>query len=310
MKQKFVRVYAPATIGNTGPGFDMLGIALEYPGDVVWARRSSSRGVHLVSVTGLCGGLPRDTAKNAVCIAARSLLKKSGARFGVGLSLHKGIRAGSGIGSSASSAVASAVAVNNLLGKPLTSLEVLEAALESERQISGGLHADNVAPALFGGCVLIRNYHPLQVVQIPVPRELWCVVVRPDLEVRTAVARKLLPKKIDLEVVVRQTGALGGLISGMFQNDLRRVAESVTDYIAEPAREGLIPGFGAVKRAAKRAGSLGCTIAGSGPALFSFADNRSSAIRIGRAMSRAFSRKRVNSQVIVSQLARTGARVI
>ena len=298
-----VRVFAPATVSNLGPGFDVLGLALQQPGDVVEAELHDEPGVQIVTVTGAGDALTTDPTRNVVGIAAADVLRRlqdqglaasgqnQGPRTGVGvrLWLHKQMPLASGLGSSAASSVAGALAVNELFGGGLSRRELVASALEGERAASGAPHADNAAPSLLGGIVLIRSYDPLELVSLPIPPELRVVVVHPHCEVATASARALVSeRRYELGDVVANLGNVGALISALHQNDLELFGRSIRDRLVEPVRAGLIPGFQQVKDAALAAGALGCSISGSGPSVFAFSGSDTGASRVAAAMRDAF----------------------
>lgn len=296
-----VRVFAPATVSNVGPGFDVLGLALNQPGDLVEAEFSDAPGVEIVEVTGDDGLLTTDPTRNVVGVSAQSVLShlvatgrighgREPARApGVRLRLHKQMPLASGLGSSAASSVAGAVAVNELFGAPLTRRELLEHALAGERVASGAAHADNAAPGLLGGCVLIRSYDPLDVIDLPVPAPLRVAVVHPHCLVSTQKARALLRGRgFVIEHTVANLGNLGALVAGLYRGDLELIGRSIEDRMVEPLRAALIPGYAEVKRAALRAGALGCSISGSGPSVFAFAASDDDATRVAAAMRDAF----------------------
>jgi homoserine kinase len=296
-----VRVFAPASASNLGPGFDVLGLALGEPGDLVDAEWSDVPGIEIASVTGDGGLLTRDPAENVAGVAARSVLGclverglhgpdgRPGPALGVRLHVHKRMPLASGLGSSAASSVAGAVAVNELFGCPLSRRDLLVHALAGERVASGSAHADNAAPSLLGGFVLVRGTEPLEVIDLPVPAALRVAVVHPHCRVETAAARAMLQgRAFAIREVVANLGNLGALVAGLYRGDLELVGRSIEDRLVEPLRAGLIPGFAAVKHAARSAGALGCSISGSGPSVFAFTDGDLSAARVAAAMRGAF----------------------
>ena len=218
----------------------------------------------------------------------------------------------SGLGSSGASAAAAAVAVNELLARPLNQDALVMSAMEGERAASGAPHADNVAPSVIGGIVLIRSYDPLEILRLPVPPELRVTVVHPHCEISTADARKLITGRAhSLEAIVANLGSIASLVTALHSNDLALLGRSIQDRIIEPMRSPLIPGFDAVKEAALSAGALGCSIAGSGPSVFAFARGDSSAERIGAAMQSAFaSAARLESDMFSGKIGTQGAHVI
>ena len=310
-----IRVFAPATVSNVGPGFDVLGFALHRPGDTVAAELRDEPGVELVDVTGDEGRLPRSAAANSAGVAAAAVLERVGSRMGqpgLRLWLHKGLPLSSGLGSSGASAAAGAVAANLLLGAPLLPHEVVECAMEGERAASGSAHADNVAPSVVGGFVLIRSYDPPDLVSLPVPDGLFVAVVHPHCEVSTAAARALLQgRHFPLADIVANAGNLAALVAAIHQQDLALLGRSIADRLVEPVRATLVPGFGEVKRAALDAGALGCSISGSGPSVFAFAEGSDVAARVARAMRAAFrDAARLGSDAWTGTISREGARVV
>ena len=310
-----IRVFAPATVSNVGPGFDVLGLAMPRPGDTVEAELRDQPGVELVEVTGDNGQLPRDAANNSAGVAAAAVLKRageSGSVPGILLWLHKGLPLASGLGSSGASAAAAAVAANTLLGQPLAPLDVVACAMEGERSASGSPHADNVAPSVLGGFVLIRSYDPLDIISLPVPDGLFVAVVHPHCEVSTARARALLQQeRFLLPDIVANAGNLAALIAAVYQQDLALLGRSIADRLVEPVRAALIPGFDAVKRAAREHGALGCSISGSGPSIFAFAEDGETAARVAKAMRAAFrDAAGLGSDAWIGPISIEGARVV
>jgi len=290
-----VRVFAPASASNLGPGFDVLGLALNRPGDVVEAEPSDRPGVQIAEVTGDSGLLSTDPHQNVAGVAAASVLAhlaatgRAASDAGIRLRVHKRMPLASGLGSSAASSVAGAVAVNELFGRPLTRRELLPHALAGERVASGSTHADNAAPSLLGGFVLISDYDPLEVIDLPVPAALRVAVVHPHCRVETAKARALLRGQgFSIEQAVANLGHVGALVAALYRGDLALLGRSIEDRLVEPLRKALIPGYCQVKEAARHAGAIGCSISGSGPSLFAFADSDIGATRVAAAMRDAF----------------------
>jgi homoserine kinase len=306
-----IRVFAPATVANLGPGFDVLGLALSRPGDELEAELIDTPGVEIAEVTGDGGVLSRNPEKNVAGRAAADALRRAGRRQGVRLWLHKQMPLASGLGSSGASSAAGAVAVNELLGRPLSQRDVVLSAMEGERAASGTPHADNVAPSVLGGIVLVRSYQPFDLIQLPVPEALHISVVHPHCEVSTAEARRLVKgRTYSLDEIVANLGNIAALVAGLACGDLALVGRSIEDRLVEPVRARLIPGFDAVKKAALDAGGLGCSIAGSGPSVFAFADGAEAASAIGGAMQAAFRNAAgLASDLFAGKVSCTGARV-
>lgn len=305
-----VEVFAPATVANVASGFDVLGFALEQPGDRVRAAWSELPGVRLESVEGDGGRLPRDPQRNTATVAASRLLEALGHPFGVELRLDKGMPLSSGLGSSAASAVAAVWAVNLLAGRPLEPEALLPFTMGAEQVACGTAHADNVAPSLLGGFVLIRSNDPVDIVRLPVPSGLSAAVVHPHTEIRTEDARRILKKELRLADAVRQWGNLAALVAALYEGDLGLLSRSLQDVVAEPRRGLLIPGFDAVKAAALDSGALGCSISGSGPSLFALCASFERARHVGEAMQAEFARTGLDSDLFVSPINLQGPRVV
>jgi homoserine kinase len=309
-KLKEVTVFAPATIGNVGCGFDIFGLALEYPGDKVVVKRREKPGVEITAITGDNGQLPRAAEKNTAGISVIRFLEHINISHGIEIELHKMMPIGSGLGSSSASTVASVCAANVLVGKPLATRELLPFALEGERVACGSAHADNVASCLLGGFVLVRSYHPLDVVSIPIPHNLYCALIYPKLEILTRDARKLLPKKISLNEGVIQWANTAGLIAGLMKPDYELIRRSLQDVVAEPARSNLIPGFHEIKQAALDTGALGSSFSGSGPSIFALCKNKSDAYQSAMAMQSALAPYQIGCDLFITRINRKGPRVL
>ncbi|MCC7207154.1 MAG: homoserine kinase, partial [Anaerolineae bacterium] len=283
--QRRVEVRAPATVANLGPGFDILGMALAEPFDTVIAEWAETPGVIIGDVTGDGGRLPREAGRNTAGIAAQAVLEQAkwtGA--GVRLSLHKGLPLASGLGSSAASAAGAAVAVNALLGGPLSQEALVVAGLEGEAAVSGR-HADNIAPALLGGIVLITGLGAHDFYHLPVPANLYLALVTPAVEVPTAHARAVLPESVPLPGLVRQAQALALLVTAIHRGDVALMGRAMErDSIVEPARRSLMPGLCEVRAAARECGAFGTIISGAGPTLCSICDSSEAAARVADSM--------------------------
>ena len=305
--------FAPASIGNVGVGFDMLGLALAGgAGDKVIATRRDAPGIVIEEVRGLEGEfhpyLSTNPRENTASIAAQALWDATGASGGVSLKLHKGVPLQSGMGSSAASAVAAVVAVNALLDDPLERADQLPYALQGERYASGGLHADNVAPSLLGGLVLCPTVLLPDVVQLPVPAGVKAVLVHPELQVNTAHARRGLAKHYSMDQWLQQQGYLAGFIAGCMAGDVELIGRTLRDVVIEPQRAAAVPCFESVKKAAMRAGALGCSLSGSGPSIFALCAERE-APNLASAMEQACRGLGIDCQSWVSPLDAAGSRL-
>jgi homoserine kinase len=305
-----VTVFAPATVANVASGFDVLGFALESPGDAVSLARVPGKTVSVVAITGDGGKLPRDPLKNTAAVAVSGFLAKIGFPFGVEISLEKRMPLSSGLGSSAASAVAAVFAANLLAGRPLATRDLLPFTMEAEKAACGSAHADNVAPSLLGGFVLVRSYDPLDIVQLPVPPGLSCAVAHPHAELRTEDSRRILKKEIRLSDAIRQWGNLAALVAALYNGDLGLLGRSLQDVVAEPVRSVLIPGFAAVKAAALAAGALGCSISGSGPSVFALCATTEVSTRAGEAMVAAFGKVGLSCDLYISAVNTKGPVVL
>ncbi len=305
--------FAPATVANVACGFDVLGLALEEPGDTVTVELADEPGVVITEILGDDGRLSREPEKNTATLAARKLLERvpNGSALGIRLLLRKGLPLASGLGGSAASAIAAALAVRDLLQLPLGYPEILAAALEGERVVAGAGHADNAAACLYGGLVLVRSADPLDIVSLPIPSGLSVAILRPHLEMSTRQSRVLLGDQVLLKDAVRQWANVGGLVAGLYAGDLDLVSRSLVDSVAEPIRSRHVPGFSEVKRAAIAAGALGSSLSGSGPSIFALCRDLESAHAASRKMAEAFKdATRLEWDLHVSRVSPRGARVI
>ena len=309
MARTAATAFAPATVGNVGVGFDILGHAFGVVGDRVRAERSAQPGVRIRSITGIADRLPLEPERNTAGKAVLSLLEAESLASGIELSIEKGIPLGSGLGGSAASAVAAVVAANALLEQPLPATGLLPHAIAGEAVASGSRHADNIAPALFGGLVLTVGIDNPRVTQIPVPADIRCVLLHPHMYMSTQEARGVLARRVDLSDVVWQMANLAGFLAGCYTNDLALIREAFEDVLIEPQRSKLIPGFAQVKQAALAAGALGCSISGAGPSVFAWSE-ADSAVLVRDGMLRAFADHGLACDHWIAPIAGEGARLV
>jgi homoserine kinase len=305
-----VAAYAPGGVGNIGPGLDILGLALAGAGDTVHAQWTAAPGLQILDPGH--PELPSDPSRHTSGLAALEVLRRAPAppaARGIALRVRKGLPLSGGQGGSAASAVAGAVAVNALLGSPLKKAALVAACLAAEEQVAGR-HADNIAPSLLGGIVLIRSLDPLDLVELPVPEELCVVVVRPDQRLRTLDARAVLPAEIERSVALHQAAQVGAIIAALARADYELLGRAIDDRIAEPVRARLLPGFLDAKKAAMEAGALGCSISGSGPSAFALVRGTAMGHTVGKAMEAAYTRCGQRSDVRVAHIDRAGARLV
>jgi homoserine kinase len=305
-----IHVFAPATVANVACGFDIFGFAVDSPGDNLVLSKTNTNKLVVSEITGDEGRLPKDSAKNTASIAIQKYLEHIGSDQGFDIKLHKNMPLGSGMGSSAASSVAGVFAANKLMGSPLTQAELLPFAMEGERIACGSAHADNVGPSLMGGFVVIRSYEPLDIIQIPTHAGLFATLVHPQVEVNTKDARHILKKEVSLKNTITQMGNVAGLVAGLMKPDYNLVSRSLVDVIIEPIRSILIPQFQQVKQGALEAGALGCSISGSGPAMFALSTSAETAQQVGIAMKAAFGKASIESNVFVSPINQNGPLVL
>ncbi len=303
-----IKVFCPATIANISCGFDVLGVALDAIGDEMVIRKVDKKGIRITKLEGQ--DLPMETLYNVAGVAGLAFIAESDYTGGFEIEIYKKIKAGSGIGSSAASSTGAVWAMNELLNKPFSTLELVKFAMEGERLASGVAHADNVAPALFGGFTLARSYEPLDIVPIHTPSELYATVIHPQIEIKTSDSRKILKTNITLQDGIKQWGNVGGLIAGLFTEDYALIGRSLIDHIVEPIRSILIPGFDAVKSEAMSAGALGCGISGSGPSIFAFSKGEDIANEVGQSMKEVYKDIGIDYDVHVSNINRKGIKIL
>ena len=303
-----IKIFAPATIANVSCGFDILGLALDTVGDEMTIKKVSKKGVFITKIIGQ--DLPLETHKNVAGVAALALLAETESEFGFEIEIDKRIKPGSGIGSSAASSAGAVWAINELLGKPFHQTDLVRFAMEGERLATGVAHADNVAPALFGGFTLVRSNDPLDVISIHTPSELYATVIHPQIEVKTSDAREILKTTVPLKDAIKQWGNVGGLISGLYTEDYDLISRSLEDHIIEPIRSILIPAFDAVKQNSLKAGALGCGISGSGPSIFALSKGEVKALEVAEAMKSVYNKVGIDYDIHVSKVNKQGIKVL
>lgn len=302
---KEITVLAPATVANVVCGFDCLGFALENPCDEMTLRTTGRKGVTITHLDEF--DLPTDPARNIAGVALLAILEAIDDEIGFELEITKRIKPGSGVGSSSASAVGAVFAANKLIGGRFGELELAEFAMKGEQVASQGRHADNVAPCLFGGFTLVRSVEPLDVARLSHP-ELYATVIHPQIEIKTADARKMLPTEIPLRSAVQGWANVGALVAGLAQKDYDLIARALEDAIVEPYRKKLIPRFDEMKSAAIKAGALGGGISGSGPSVFMFSRDAETARRVESAMRAAFEKTGIDFNTYVSAISPAGVR--
>ena len=303
-----VRVFAPASVANLGCGFDVLGLALDEVGDILEMTVSEGSGISITNRTDV--PLPEDIEQNVITPVIRKFFAMTGLSGRVDVTVCRKIYPGSGIGSSAASSVAAAFGMNELFGRPLPMKDLVVCAMEGENLASGGYHADNAAPSMMGGIVLIRGYEPLDLIPLPVPGDFYCTVAHPEIVVSTKAARGVLPAAVPLHDAVTQWGNVGGLVAGLFTGDVGLVGRAMKDVVAEPYRKQFIPGFDDLREKILSAGAMAFNISGSGPSVFALSGSRETAVRAGALMREHFTALGIGCNLYVTKVAAQGARVL
>lgn len=301
-----VRVLAPATVSNVVCGFDCLGFALDEPCDEMTVRRANERGIRIVHHDAF--GLPTERDRNVTGVALQAFIDAAEIDHGYEVDITKKIKPGSGIGSSAASACGAVVAANMLAGEPFSKTELVELAMAGEMLASGSRHADNLAPCIFGGFTLVRSTDPLDIVSLEFP-ELYATVIHPQIEIKTAEARAILPDNVPLTDAVRNWSNLGAFVAALQNGDKELLSRSMVDVIVEPARSSLIPGFEELRRACLDAGAIGGGISGSGPSMFMLSGDSDTAECIAEEMRLVYGPTGIDFLVYVSPVSPVGVRI-
>ncbi|WP_185872336.1 homoserine kinase [Blattabacterium cuenoti] len=307
---KGIKIFSPATVANLACGFDVIGLALDFPKDEIFLYKSNNPGIRIRKIHGT--SLPNDPKKNVAFVALQFFLKKyqqeKEKKIGFEIELIKNIHPGSGIGSSAASAAGVVYGANVLLGYPFNTMQLIRFAMEGERIASGTAHADNVAPAIMGGLTLVRSYQPLDITKLHVPNELWISIIHPQIEIKTSDAREILKQKILMTDAIRQWGNIGALVAGLYQENYRLISRSLEDFIVEPIRAILIPAFYELKIRCKEIGALGGGISGSGPSVFMLSKGNHTAKKVTEMMNRVYSTLQIDYKTYTSSINQKGVK--
>jgi homoserine kinase len=303
-----IKVSAPATISNINCGFDALGLALNFTCDEIVGRLSKTPGIHLTHIGSNARSTPCDPTKNTVTVAIDKFLEALGESKSVGIELEvkKMISPGSGLGSSAAGACAGVMLANELLGKPMEKRELLPFAIHGEYVADEAWHADNVAPCLLGGAILIREMKPLDIHRLYTPLGLYVTVVTPQIRILTKEARDVLSEKVDFQKSVKQAANLASFVHAMHTSDFELLGRSLQDHLVEEQRAHLLPGFYDAKSAAMTKGALGCGISGSGPTIFVISNNHNCAHDSAEEITKVYSDKGIESSYMVSEVNQAG----
>jgi len=303
-----IKIFSPATVANVSCGFDVLGFCLESIGDDMVIRKTDKKGIHITKIEGF--DLPFEAELNVAGVSALAMYNAIDVDFGFEIEIYKNIKPGSGIGSSAASAVGSVFGMNELLGKPFNKTQLTEFAIKGEALASKCEHADNLAPALFGGFTLVKSISPLQILEIPSPKDLYVTIIHPQIEIKTSEARAILPKQIALSDAITQWANFGSLIHGLHTSDYNLIKDSLHDVVVEPHRSKLIPYFNDVKEAAITAGALGAGISGSGPSIFTLSKGLENAKSVEGVLKNVYSRTGIEFDIYVSKINTEGVKII
>ncbi|SFZ91528.1 homoserine kinase [Flaviramulus basaltis] len=303
-----IRIFSPATVANVSCGFDVLGFCLDSVGDEMVIRKTDKKGIYITKIEGF--DLPYEAELNVAGVSALAMYEAAKPDCGFEIEIYKNIKPGSGIGSSAASAVGSVFGMNELLGRPYNKIQLTEFAIKGEAVASKCEHADNLAPALFGGFTLVKSISPVEILQIPTPENLYATIIHPQIEIKTSESRAILPKEVPLQNAITQWANVGSLIHSLHTSDYELLKSSLHDVIVEPYRSQLIPHFNEVKKAALQNGALGTGISGSGPSIFSLCKGLESAINVKDAIEKIYSKTGIEFDIHVSKINTEGVKIL
>ena len=303
-----IRIFSPATVANVACGFDVLGFCLDSQGDEMVIRKTAEKGINITKIEGF--DLPYETEQNVAGVSALAMYEALDPDCGFEIEIYKHIKPGSGIGSSAASAVGSVFGMNELLGQPFNKTELTAFAMKGEALASKSEHADNLAPAIFGGFTLVKSVKPLEILEIPTPDDLYATIIHPQIEIKTSEARAILPTKVTLENAIKQWANVGSLVHALHTSDYDLISRSLQDIIVEPHRKQLIPMFDELKNAVLKAGTLGCAISGSGPSIFTLNKGIEIAKNVEEAMVSIFSNTNIEFDTHISKINTQGIKIL
>ena len=308
MNKSEIKLFSPATVANVACGFDVLGLCLDTIGDEMVVRKVDEKGVRITKIEGF--KLPFETELNVAGVSALAMYQELEPDCGFEIEIKKNIKPGSGIGSSAASAVGSVYGINALLGSPLNKTQLTQFAIKGEALASGSEHADNIAPALFGGFTLVKSVSPLEILQIPSPDNLYVTIIHPQIEIKTAISRAILPKNVPLKNAIIQWANVGSFIHSLHTSDYPLMKRSLHDVIIEPHRSKLIPHYNEVKQQTLNVGALGTNISGSGPSIFSLCEGIENANKVGDVMRNIYSNTGIKFDVHISKINTRGVKIL
>lgn len=303
-----IKVFSPGSITNLSCGYDILGVCLNNRGDEITVTKTENKGIIIKSNDDY--NISNDINKNVAGIAAQALLKKTSTEFGFEIEIKKGIKPGSGIGSSAASSAGTVFAINQLLDSPFSQLDLIKFSMEGEKFVSDSYHADNVAPIIFGGITLVRSINEIDVIKLPTPKSLEVIIIRPNIEIKTSDSRKVLRKKIKIEEMVQQSANLGSFVSSLYNEDFNLMSRSIVDIIAEPNRRILIPEFDNIIKLSKINGAIAAGISGSGPSIFSLSKDTNISEKILKATTDHYNKLGISYDGFISKINTTGIKIL
>jgi len=303
-----IKVFSPGSVTNLSCGYDILGFCLDKVGDTIIVKKIPEQGLRISSIDKY--DLPLSIDENVAGIAAKAMINEVKISHGLDIKIEKGIKPGSGIGSSAASSAGTVFAINKIIGSPFSNKELIRFAMEGEKYVSGSYHADNVSPILLGGITLVRSVKDLDIIKLPNPKDLTATIIRPEIEIKTSDSRKVVKSKVTIDKMVRQSANLAAFISSLYTEDYDLMSNSIVDEIIEPDRALLIPEYYNIKQISLRAGAIACGISGSGPAIFSLSKSDKVANNILDKMSSHFDSVNINYNGFVSKINSEGVKVI
>ncbi len=308
MMNKEIKIFSPATVANVACGFDVLGFCLDTIGDEMIIRKTEEKGIKITKIEGY--DLPFEAEQNVAGVSALAMYNALQPDCGFEIEIYKKIKPGSGIGSSSASAAGSVFGMNALLGYPLDKTQLTNFAMKGEALASKCEHADNLAPAIFGGFTLVKSASPLQILELPTPPDLFATLIHPQIEIKTSESRAILPKEIPLSNAIAQWANVGSLVHALHTSDYDLIKDSLIDVVIEPYRKQLIPHFDDVKSAALEAGALGCAISGSGPSIFMLSKSEATAKEVEKAIRKVYETTDIQFETYVSKINIEGIRVL
>jgi homoserine kinase len=303
-----IKIFSPATVANVGCGFDVLGLCLDKVGDQMVIRKTQRKGIYITKIEGF--ELPYAVHENVAGVSALAMYNELNVDFGFEIEIYKQIKPGSGIGSSAASAAGSVFGMNYLLDNAFDKIDLIKFAMNGEAVASKSEHADNIAPAILGGFTLVKQNNPLEVIQLPTPKALHAVIVHPQIEIKTADSRAVLPKTVALSDAITQWSNVGSLVHALHTSDYNLIGKSLKDVVIEPHRSKLIPNFNSLRKISLESGALGCSISGSGPSLFSLCEGLENARKVEANQRRFMTNIGIPFETHISKINTEGIKIL